>query len=458
MRARHRIFLAVATGAPWLVACSLLTRYDIGGRVEPEADAASPDVDAEVDADASEPDAPTPQDGSVDAGPCTETPCAVQLVAGGPASCARMSSSGEVWCWGDNATGIVGASAPGVYPTPVKVKFNGPVDEIFMGAWGRWPFACARRGGIVECWGDDGGADPKPMKLGRGTSVGSFVPVPAPVVGLTGADEIALGGDRSCARIGTTMSCWGRTYERPVTVDSSPKNVPVPKPVRHVVVGREHACALLDSEEIACAGYLLAYTPVWDDASAPGQAGMAIVPGVMGVAQMSESTAHVCVLKKDGSVLCWGRDTFGQLGRGAFGTYSLAPAVVTLPSPAKSIAAGHNHTCALLTNETVWCWGRNESTTTSGSGYTKGARRPRGMVGALPDGSVDSAVATPRKIGGLPDEPLVSVVAGYDHSCALTAGGAVYCWGGNAHGELGRGKAGGGVDDTPHPIAAKVVF
>jgi alpha-tubulin suppressor-like RCC1 family protein len=230
-----------------------------------------------------------------------------------------------------------------------------------------------------------------------------------------------------------------------------------PKPARRVAAGRKQVCAVLDSDEVACAGYLLEFNPAWDDVNAPGQESTEVVSGVNGVGEIAEASVHICVLKKGGDVVCWGRNDSGQLGRGITETYSMTPGPVALPALAKAIGVGVSHSCAVLVDDTVWCWGRNDGGNGDG---TPTSVRVRGQVGALPDGGVDAYVTTPRKIEGLPAAAVHSVVGGYDHSCALVQGGAVYCWGSNGHGQLGRGKDpdASAPDDDPHPTASKVLF
>ena len=130
------------------------------------------------------------------------------------------------------------------------------------------------------------------------------------------------------------------------------------------------------------------------------------------------------------------------------------PAPVALSKAAKAIGTGQSHACAVLEDDTVWCWGRN------GGGSTRydGTTVQRGQVGALANGSLDDFTSTARKIGGLPSGTVRAVVGGYEHSCALMASGAVYCWGSNAHGQLGLGNVDGGVDGLAHPTATRVRF
>lgn len=87
----------------------------------------------------------------------------------------------------------------------------------------------------------------------------------------------------------------------------------------------------------------------------------------------------------------------------------------------EQVSAGKAHSCAVLSDETVRCWGAND----------------RGQLGA----DVGERSPRPAQVEGLAG--VADVVTGDAHSCALTHGGAIFCWGDNAHGQLGRAGAGG---------------
>ncbi len=139
--------------------------------------------------------------------------------------------------------------------------------------------------------------------------------------------------------------------------------------------------------------------------------------------------SHTCALLDDGSVKCWGSNYAGQLGTGDNddrGRYAadmgdaLAPVALGTGRKAVAIAAGDEHSCALLDDGTVKCWGTT-------------------------DGDYNAAFDTPEELGdNLPAVPFggrkaVRIEAGAAFTCALLEDGAVACWGRNLVGNLGQG-------------------
>lgn len=135
------------------------------------------------------------------------------------------------------------------------------------------------------------------------------------------------------------------------------------------------------------------------------------------IAQISAGLYHTCALVSDGTVRCWGQNGYGQLGDGTTDQREIPVAVAGL-SAAAQIAAGGMHTCALLVSGSISCWGGNET-------------------GQLGDGTTaPSPIPVPvENISGA-----LSVAAGGMHSCAMHGGGTVSCWGFNATGQLGNGS------------------
>src|SRR5439155_640288 len=190
-----------------------------------------------------------------------------------------------------------------------------------------------------------------------------------------------------------------------------------------VVTGDAHTCALLGDGTVQCWG-------VGDS----GQRGdgtfnnISTVPGavvgITGAVAVAARGYHSCALLGDGTVWCWGRNSDGQLGNGTTIGSPVPGRVAGLPS-ATAVSGGFQHTCALLADGTVQCWGRN-------------------LEGQLGDGTTTSS-STPVRVGGITGA--VAVSAGILHTCALLANGTVKCWGAvgpnNDFGQLGNGATTG---------------
>lgn len=137
-----------------------------------------------------------------------------------------------------------------------------------------------------------------------------------------------------------------------------------------------------------------------------------------GVTALAAGELHTCALKTDGSVWCWGENEFGQLGDGTLTQRNAPTAVDALSSDVTALAAGYKFTCALKTDGSAWCWGLNSS-------------------GQLGDGTTVNR-SVPTAVSGL-SSGVTAMAGGWTHACALKADGSVWCWGVNAHGQVGDG-------------------
>jgi hypothetical protein len=125
---------------------------------------------------------------------------------------------------------------------------------------------------------------------------------------------------------------------------------------------------------------------------------------------------HACAILASGGVKCWGGNSDGQLGDGASGANQALPVdVAALGEPATALALGDAHTCALLADKTVKCWGAARS-------VGHGAASPQVIPLGIPE------------LAGV-----ASIAAGPAHTCASLQSGAAKCWGKNGAGQLGDG-------------------
>jgi alpha-tubulin suppressor-like RCC1 family protein len=135
---------------------------------------------------------------------------------------------------------------------------------------------------------------------------------------------------------------------------------------------------------------------------------------------------HSCVLTESHQIYCWGDNAHGQLGSGNRTTLlPWAGSEISIPSVQRpiAIAAGDDHSCALLEDFTYSCWGSNRS----------------GQIGS---GTIGSDQLTPAQPRSLPnDELAVMIRAGANHTCVLSGNGKSFCWGQNGFGQLGNGQS-----------------
>jgi len=224
-----------------------------------------------------------------------------------------------------------------------------------------------------------------------GSAAVSVAPIPAQTF-----VAVAAGGAHTCALTAEGAAyCWGRG-------ESGQLGAPAPS-----------SCTL-DSGVFPCARIPVA------------------VSGGLTFGQITGGGSHTCALTADGTAYCWGSNTQGQLGDNST-TQRQAPVLVATGLRFDALDAGANHTCGLTSDGTVYCWGRNNQ-------------------GQLGDGTTTHRSAPVAVSGGLAFQ--VMTVGGFDigHTCGIVAGGAAYCWGDNAQGQLGIGSA----DFNPHPLPTAV--
>jgi alpha-tubulin suppressor-like RCC1 family protein len=143
------------------------------------------------------------------------------------------------------------------------------------------------------------------------------------------------------------------------------------------------------------------------------------VVGLNHVKKIAAGWAHTCALMESGEVKCWGYNKNGELGNGKTGDSAWLVDVKGLSWDVIAIEAGDDHTCAVTARGKVQCWGYNE-------------------YGQLGNQTQESS-SIPQQVRDLSGD-VVGLAAGWGHTCALTSGGQVWCWGNNEMGQLGTGQ------------------
>ena len=339
------------------------------------------------------------------------------IAPGGTHTCALSIGNG-VLCWGNNRFGQLGnGSAIGSNVPVAASHLRGGVKSLAAG----WSHTCALLGdGGLVCWGTN-----TKGQLGDATFIQSRTPVP--VYGLSeGVQAVVAGHRHTCALMeGGGVKCWGENASGGVGDGSAVnRNTPVDVPglstgVAALEAGAGHTCALMEDGGVQCWGW----NPngqVGDGTEIDRRLPVPVVglPGkAVGIAAGDQ---HTCALIADGSVVCWGANANGQLGDGTR-LHSHAPVrVIRLAAQAVQITAGGAFSCALLLGGEAQCWGDDHS-------------------GQLGDGGTDNRLE-PVFVSGL-EGGAEGIVAGSSHACARMADGRILCWGWNIEGQLGDGTA-----------------
>ncbi len=182
-----------------------------------------------------------------------------------------------------------------------------------------------------------------------------------------------------------------------------------------VEVGYDHTCAITQAGGLFCWGYNNE-GGLGDGTTINRSQPTRVSSMASGVLAVSLGSYHTCAIKSDNTLWCWGYNVHGQLGLGNT-TRRTSPVQVT-GVLASDVSAGYYHTCAVRTTGAVACWGYNF----------------HGMLGDGTTTERTSPVAVSSFTGGS------KVTTGQYHTCALKTNGSAWCWGANG-GALGDGTS-----------------
>ena len=232
--------------------------------------------------------------------------------------------------------------------------------------------------------------------------------------------DIFAGGYNSCfTNSQNEFYCWGYGGNGLLGDGDSVSNTPIPKSIfldQGAVIQYSshtgHACALTTLDSVYC----------WGDNSigrvGNGNSGNIDGPSLVNLGigryatELSVGASHSCALLDNGYVSCWGSAANGVLGTGyshGFVTSPVNVSIIPIGLTVRNISVGLYHTCAIMGDYSVFCWGKQSYiASNSGERYFFPANNPP-----------------------------VSIYSGFDFSCVILQNGSLNCWGENGKGNLG---------------------
>lgn len=338
-------------------------------------------------------------------------------------------------------------------PEPVVV-------EVVAGGW----HACARlNNGSVKCWGrNDRGQLGQGDTLRRG-NMANQMGHNLNMVDL-GTDKmakaLAAGADHTCSLLNDgNLKCWGSNEYGQLGQGNTTNRGDMPKQMGDFLpvidLGKDkltgaialatsfyHTCALLNNNSVKCWGAnaagQLGQGNTMNRGDMPNQMGSFLLEIDLGPGNTATALAsifdHTCVLLNEGSVKCWGANVFGQLGQGdtmfrgtmpnQMGDF-LLPVNLGMGKKATALATGNSFTCVLLNDGSVKCWGANGFGQLGQGNITNLGD----MMGQMGDNLPTVDLGT--------GKTATALAAGVGHVCALLSDGQIKCWGLNDYGQLG---------------------
>jgi alpha-tubulin suppressor-like RCC1 family protein len=346
---------------------------------------------------------------------------AVAIAAGGYHSLALLSD-GTIRSWGDDGSGQLGDDANTTdKPTPVTVsgirtaKLLQSAKRLTLDGGDEHSLALLSDG-TVESWGRDNSG-----QLGDDSNL-TDKSIPVDVQGISNAIAIAGGWRQSMALLSDgTVKSWGNDSYGQLGDDANLVNKSTAVPVSGIsnavaiAAGGYHSLVLLSNGTVKAWGRDNV-GQLGDDANLVDRPTAVIVPGINNAVAIAAGWDHSLALLSDGTIKSWGRDNYGQLGDDA--NLVNQPTAVIVPgiNNAVAIAAGLAYSLALLSDGTIKSWGYD-------------------IYGQLGDDANLVNQPTPVNVSGI--SSVVAIAAGNYHSLALLSDGTIRSWGYDGDGQLG---------------------
>ena len=330
-----------------------------------------------------------------------------------------IKSDDSLWCWGSNANGRTGLNtAIGDTLDPVQVSV-GPWASVSAGP----SHTCAIDNlGVLHCWGANDSA-----QLASGV-LGGDVLLPTAIAEGGHWSMVQTGARHTCALTnGGVFKCWGDNSNsffgngESITL-KFPKEVTVAGATKSIGLGGDHSCAISESQKLHCWGSnangrtglnnTVSYTPMPVEVDGGGN-----------WKEIAAGFTHTCGIKVDDTLWCWGQNDSGRTGLNIAGpSNTLVPTQISGGGSWKDVAIGFQGSCGIKSDDTLWCWGYNAN-------------------GSLGSGTSGGSYLVPNQVSG--GGNWISVSLGDYHTCGIKSDNTLYCWGSNGSARTGLNTTAG---------------
>lgn len=219
------------------------------------------------------------------------------------------------------------------------------------------------------------------------------------------------------------------------SVTESTPAVPATPTWKYVIAGSFLSCGISSSDKAYCWGQnangAVGDGTVGNNRLVPTSVNTSGVLNGLTIKSIASGYGHTCAIASDNKVYCWGLNTYGQIGDNSSGTDRLLPVAVNASGvlnglTIKSIAVGMTHSCVIASDNKPYCWGGNAE-------------------GEIGDGTSGTNRLSPTAVnmsGALNGLTVKSITVGDYHTCVIASDNKPYCWGKNDSGQIGDNSSG----------------
>ena len=400
-----------------------------------------------------------------------------QISAGGSYTCGIVLGTRVLKCWGINRAGALGDASTSNRKRPVLINSGVSFDKLGLG----FNHSCAivSSTGVVKCWGANNGGQ-------LGDRTGTARQAPEVIDSGVSYSQISGGEYHTCAIVSGTgvLKCWGynnvgQLGDGTLSFRLSATVIDSGVTYSQVATGQSHSCGIVSGTGVLKCWGANTYGQLGDGTTV-NRAVSAVIDSGVSYSKVSAGDTHTCgIVASTGALKCWGYNWAGQIGDGS-NVNRLAPVVVNSGTSYSQISGGSSHSCGIVTTTGVLkCWGVNsyyelgDGTTTarsspvvinSGTSYSEVKLRYESSCGIVtttgvlkcwgynPSSQLGDGSITDRSVPTVIDSGVSysQVGLGHYHGCGIVSStGALKCWGDGFSGQLGEGVI---ARITPQPV------